>query len=58
MTAKLIINLKIMYMENYTGLMLFALVAGVFAALGFYLGRIYQNYLINKAKTSLRKTII
>lgn len=36
--------------ENYTGFMLFALVAGVFAAFGFYMGRIYQNYLIDKAQ--------
>ena len=35
---------------NYTGLMLFALVAGVFSTFGFYMGRVYQNYLIDKAK--------
>lgn len=37
-------------MENYGVFLLFALVAGVFSAFGFYMGRVYQNYLIDKAK--------
>ena len=35
-------------MENYGVFLLFALVAGVFSAFGFYMGRIYQNHLIDK----------
>lgn len=35
-------------MENYAVFLLYVLIAGAFAALGFYLGRIYQIYLINK----------
>ena len=37
-------------MENYGIFLLFALVVGVFSAFGFYMGRVYQNYLIDKAK--------
>lgn len=35
-------------MENYGVFLLFALVVGVFSAFGFYMGRIYQNYLSKK----------
>ena len=37
-------------MENYAVFLLYVLVAGIFLALGFYMGRIYQNYLIYKEK--------